>query len=133
MLCEIEVVVVAAGGVEGGVALGADGVGLEVGGDRELGTAHAAEDGLVVPLGVGPGLDGMVGEGDVAVFAGVVDAAALHFDGDDVERGVVVEAAGLRIEVEAVDFWSGWRHLRVGDRADGIGCCRLRRSAKLAG
>jgi hypothetical protein len=46
---------------------------------------------------------------------------------------VVVEAAGLRIEVEAVDFWSGGRHLRVGDRADGIGCCRLRRSAKLAG
>jgi hypothetical protein len=41
----------------------------------------------------------VVGEGDVAVFAGVVDAAALHFDGDDVERGMVVKAASLRIEI----------------------------------
>jgi hypothetical protein len=39
---EIEMVVVAATGVEGGVAVGAGGVGMEVGGDGELGVAGSA-------------------------------------------------------------------------------------------
>ena len=43
----------------------------------------------------------------MAVFAGVVGGAAFHFDGDDVEWGVVVKAAGLGVEVEAADFRSG--------------------------
>jgi hypothetical protein len=47
----------------------------------------------------------MACEGIVAILAGVVDAAAFHFDGDDIERGVVMEAAGLRVEVQAEDFW----------------------------
>jgi hypothetical protein len=41
----------------------------------------------------------MVGKGVMAVFAGVVGGAAFHFDGDDVGGAVVVEAAGLGIEV----------------------------------
>jgi hypothetical protein len=61
-----------------------------------------------VPFGEGPGFDGVVGQGVVAVFAGVVGGAAFHFDGDDVGGAVVVETAGLRIEVEAADFGSGW-------------------------
>ena len=50
----------------------------------------------------------MIHERDVAVFASVVDAAALHLDGDDVGGGVVMEAAGLRIEVEAVNEGRSW-------------------------
>lgn len=100
-------IVVAAGGVERGVARGAAGVALEVSGDREDGTAGAAEDGGFLPFGLGPGFEGMVGEGVMAIFAGVEEAAAFHFDGDDVERGLVVEAAGLRIEMEAEDFECG--------------------------
>jgi hypothetical protein len=61
--------------------------------------AGATEDGWGVPFGLGPGFEGVVGEGVVAVFAGVVGGAAFHFDGDDVEEGVVVEAAGLTVEV----------------------------------
>jgi len=57
-------------------------------------------------FGGGPGLNGMAGESDVAVLAGVKKTAALHLDGDDVQRGMVVEAAGLRIELKAEDFWS---------------------------
>lgn len=41
----------------------------------------------------------------MTVFAGVVEAAAFHFDGDDVERGMVMKAAGLEIEIQAADFW----------------------------
>ncbi|MGC1416864.1 MAG: hypothetical protein WA817_16380 [Candidatus Acidiferrum sp.] len=55
----------------------------------------------------GPGLNGVVGESVVAVFAGVEEAAAFHLDGDDVERGMVVEAAGMGVEMEAVDLGSG--------------------------
>ena len=99
-------VVVAAGGVEGGVAMRADRIALKIGGDGEKGVAGAAEDGLFVPFGLRPRLEGMIGEGVVAVFAGVEEAAAFHFDGDDVERGVVVEAAGLRVEIQAVDVGS---------------------------
>jgi hypothetical protein len=60
----------------------------------------------------------MGGEGLVAVFAGVVDAAAFHFDGDDVERGVVMEAAGLGIELEAADFGDEWRHWMGGSEVE---------------
>ena len=42
-------------GIEGGVAVGAAGIGMEVGVDGELGVAVAAEDGLGVPFGLGPG------------------------------------------------------------------------------
>ncbi|MGB8475156.1 MAG: hypothetical protein WCE61_13815 [Candidatus Acidiferrum sp.] len=104
-------VVVAAARVERSVAVWAAGVAIEVSGDREYGTAGAAEDGWFEPFGYGPGLERMVGKGVVAVFAGVIEAAAFHFDGDDVERRVVMEAAGLWIEIQAVDFWNGRRHV----------------------
>jgi len=52
----------------------------------------------------------VIGEGGVAVFAGVVSLAAFCFDGDDIQGGVVVEAAGLGVEVQAVDLGSGLGH-----------------------
>jgi hypothetical protein len=62
----------------------------------------------------------------MAVFAGVVSGAAFHFDGDDVERRVVVKAASLRIEVEAANFDGGWRHgmARHEDSRGGVGINR---------
>jgi hypothetical protein len=107
-------VMVAAGGVEGGVAKGAAGVGFEVGGDSELDAAGAAEDGRFVPFGLRPGFDRVASQGIVTVFASVEEAAALHFDGDDVESGMVMKAASLWIEMEAADFGSGWRHCMSG-------------------
>ena len=98
-------VVVAACGIEGSVAGRAARVGTEVGGDGERGAAGAAQDGLLVEFGGGPGLNRMAGESVVAVLAGVKKTAALHLDGDDVQRGMVVDAAGLRIELETEDFW----------------------------
>ena len=99
MAGKIEMVVVAAAGIEGGMAGGTRGVALPILGDGELGAAGSAEDGLVVPFGLRPGFEGMVSEGGVAIFAGVVGGAAFHFDGDDVGGAVVVEAAGLGIKV----------------------------------
>jgi hypothetical protein len=85
---------------------------------------------MFVEFGGGPGLNGMAGESDMAVLAGVKETAALHLDGDDVQRGMVVEAAGLRIELKAEDFWGVCSHERIeggrriaekvrGERPDG--------------
>lgn len=65
---------------------------------------------MFVEFGGGPGLNGMASKSDVAVLAGVKETAALHLDGDDVQRGKVVEAAGLRIELKTEDFWSKSAH-----------------------
>lgn len=110
---EIEVVVVAAGGIEGSAAMGAGGVAGEIGGDGENGTAGAAEDGRFVPLGLRPGLDGMIGEGDVAILAGVKEAATFHFDGNDIERRAVVKATSLGVEIKAVDHGGEWHGARI--------------------
>ncbi len=82
--------VMSAAWVECGVAVGATGVGLEIGGNGELVTAPAAEDGWRVPLRWGPEFDRVVGQGSVAVFARIVGGAAFHFDGDDVSGAVVM-------------------------------------------
>jgi hypothetical protein len=49
----------------------------------------------------------VVGQSIMAVFAGIIRRAAFHFDGDNVEWGVIVEAARLRIEIDAADFGNG--------------------------
>lgn len=41
-------------------------------------------------------------EGGVAVFARVILTTAFHFDGNDVERRVVVAATRLRVQIDAV-------------------------------
>jgi hypothetical protein len=99
MAGEIEVLMVAASGVEGGMAVRANRVALKVSGDCQLGAAGAAKNGLVVPIGLGPDFNRMAREGLVTILASVVDAAAFHFDGDDVAWTVVMGAAGLGVEV----------------------------------
>jgi hypothetical protein len=48
----------------------------------------------------------MARERDMAVFAGIVGGAALHFDGDDVRLRMVVQATRLRIEIQSTNLWS---------------------------
>jgi hypothetical protein len=58
----------------------------------------------------------MTCERDMAVFAGIVGRAALHFDGDDVRVRTVVHAARLRIEIQSADLWNICRRGLVEDR-----------------
>ena len=58
----------------------------------------------------------MTCERDMAVFAGIVGRAALHFDGDDVRVHMVVHAARLRIEIQSTDLWNICRRGPVEDR-----------------
>jgi hypothetical protein len=39
----------------------------------------------------------------VAVFAGIKDAAAFHFDGDDIHWESVMSTAGLGINIDSAD------------------------------
>ena len=103
-LFEVEVVVVAAARVEGGLAVGTAAIGVEVFVDGEFGFADSAQDGWSLPFVLGPDFGWMACQRGVAIDAGVVGAAASHLHGDDVFFGVVVTATGVGIEVEAVDF-----------------------------
>ena len=100
---EIKMVVVGAGGIEGGEAVGAAGIAMEVPVNGQFPFAGAAQNGELIEFGARPDGDWVVGQGHMAIFAGIVEAAAVHFDGDDVEWGVEVNAAGLRIEMDAAD------------------------------
>jgi hypothetical protein len=42
----------------------------------------------------------------MAILACVVNAAALHFDCDDIDRLVEVCAPGLGIDIDPADFWA---------------------------
>jgi hypothetical protein len=92
-------VMVAATWVERGITGRTNRIAFEVGGDSQFDMAGAAQNGFLVEFGFRPDFDGMASQGVVAIFAGIVGGAAFHFNGDDVEWGMVVKAAGLGIEV----------------------------------
>lgn len=63
----------------------------------------------------------MIGERDMAVFAGIVKAAALHFDCDNVHRLAVVGATSLRINTDSTNFWDSTDFWKVpGHGGNGI-------------
>lgn len=99
-------VVVAAGRIERGAADGAAGRTLEIFVNRHPCATGTTEDCFLMPFAARPGFDGMAGKRDVAVFAGVVDPAAFHFDGDDVRRFMVVQTTRLRIQMQSGNRWS---------------------------
>ena len=71
--------------------------------DGQFRFTSAAQNCRLIEFRVRPNVYRMVGDGEVAVFASVVNAAAFHFDGDDVQGRVVMKATGLGIEIEATD------------------------------
>lgn len=100
---EIKMMVMGAGGIEGGAAVRAAGIAMQIFVNGQFPFAGAAQNGGLMEFGAGPDGNRVVGQGDVAVLAGVVETAAVHLDGDDVDWRVEVGAAGLRIEVKAAD------------------------------
>ena len=78
--------VVGAGGIECGVAMRAARVTVQIFADGQFRFTSAAQDCRLMELRARPDGNRMIGHRDMAVFAGVVNAAAFHFDGDDVQR-----------------------------------------------
>lgn len=103
-------IVFAAAGIKGGAATTTCVAAREVLLDAHFLSADAAQDGEFSPLRLRPDLDGMVSQGIVAVFACVINAAALHLDRNDVESGSIVSAARLRIEIDSENLWAREYH-----------------------
>jgi hypothetical protein len=76
----------------------------------QLGPACTAKYCLLVPFTLWPSLDLVIGERGVAVFARIVDTAALHLDGNNVGWPVIVFATCLRVDVDAKHFWKTRNH-----------------------
>jgi hypothetical protein len=101
---KIEVVVISAAWVEAGPAEWAKVAAVHVFPDRQFVAASSAENCPKVPLGTRPHLDGMACKEFVAILAGIVDAAASHPDGNDVDRRAIMEAPGLPIYFHSLNF-----------------------------
>ena len=99
-------VMLGAGGIECGVAMRAARVTVQIFTNGQFPFASAAQNCRLIELRGRPNVYRMVGDGDMAVFASVVNAAAFHFDGDDVQRRVVVKATGVWVEMEGTNFRS---------------------------
>ena len=110
---EVEVVVIPAPGIESCPAVWAYVAAIHVLLNRQFMAAGTAQDGVDVPVGAGPHLDQVISEGFVAVLAGVIVATAGHLDGDDVERRMIVDASGLRIDLYAMHLVFHRRHLSI--------------------
>ncbi len=104
---KIKVVVVSATWVEGGPAEWAQVAAVHVFPDRQFVPAGSAENCPNVPLRTRPHLASMACKEFMAILAGIVDAATSHPDGNDVERRVIMDAAGLPICLQSLDirFW----------------------------
>ena len=95
-------IVIAAARIETRPASWAAGFALHVPTYAQLRAAGAAENCLLLPFALGPDFDPVAGECFMAILAGVVHAAALHLDRDDVRRPVIMLAARLRIQIDSV-------------------------------
>jgi hypothetical protein len=114
---EIKMIVVAASGIELRPTAWATIFALHILMDGQFYATGATEYGSLAPFPLGPHLDLMIGERVMTILASIVDATALHFDRNDVCGAVIVLATGLRIEIDAANFWKSRHHGLRGKRA----------------
>lgn len=69
--------------------------------DGHLSPAASAKNCFLFPLGSWPDHDRMIRQRRVAIFTGIVEAAALHLDRDNVSGSMIMFAAGLGVDVDA--------------------------------
>ena len=103
-------VVIAATWIEPRMATGAFVCTFEILCHTEFLSACATHHRQLVPFARWPYVSRMAGQRIVAVFAGIVDPAAPHFDGDDVELRAVVCATALRVQTDTAHSRTRLRH-----------------------
>jgi len=74
--------------------------------DSQLCTAASAKDRFLIPLTLRPHRYRVVRQLSMAIVAGIVEAAAFHFDGNNVGGPVIVPTTSLEIEINAADVKS---------------------------
>ena len=106
---------VATSGIEGNATIGAPVATCQVLRNAELISANPTEHSGLAPFCLQPDFDGMVCQDLVALFAGVINAAALHLDGKNIEIGSGVSAARLSVEVDPANFGACLLHFPKDD------------------
>lgn len=95
---------VAAAGIEGGIAGRALGFVGNILLNAHLISTGAAQHGKLGPLGLRPDFDRMISQLLMTILAGIVGATTFHFDGDDVEGSSIVGAARLGIDIDSANL-----------------------------
>jgi hypothetical protein len=85
--------------VEAGPAMRTHRAALQILFDRQLLPTHTARDGELVALLSRPWFQRMIREFLMTVLACIVCLAADHLDRNDIQRGVIMRASGLRVEI----------------------------------
>jgi hypothetical protein len=101
---KVKMIMVSAAGIKPFVTSRAREFALHVLVNRQLRTAGTAKYCSLMKVVLGPNLDWMIGDSVVAILAGVVHAAALHLNRDDVCGPVIMLAACLRVEIDATNL-----------------------------
>jgi hypothetical protein len=101
---EIKLVMLAAAGIKRGVTKRALIAACHIFVDGHFISASTAEHCGLGPFHLRPDLNRMVCQSQVALLAGVINAAAFHPDGNNIESSRIVSTAGLRIEIDSVNF-----------------------------
>ena len=96
-------IMTAAPRIEPGAAGRACVLAFEIVPDAQLGATCAAHDRWRVPFGSRPNLDRVARKRVVAVLAGVIDSAALHPDGDNVQRRMPMRTACFVVQIDAAN------------------------------
>jgi hypothetical protein len=107
---EVQVVVIAAAGIELRAASRTGISAPHVLTDGQFGVANATKYRLLVPLTYGPNFNGVIGKLSMAILARIVNAATFHLDGNNVSGSVPVFATSLRIKMDTTHFWKIYRH-----------------------
>lgn len=71
--------------------------------DSQLCTTTSAKDRFLIPLTLRPHRHRVVRQLSMTIAAGIVEAAAFHFDGNDVRGSVIVPTTSLEIEIDAAN------------------------------
>src|SRR5271156_5016701 len=112
--CEVRLVMIATSGIEGNATIGAPVATCQVLRNAELISADPTEHSGLAQFCLRPDFDGMVCQDLVALFAGVISAAALHLDSKNVEIGSAVSAARLSVEIDPA-ICGAWQQQRGSD------------------
>ena len=96
---KVKLVMILAAGVEAGSAARTKVAAVQIFLNREFIPAGSAKNGVNMPLRARPNANGMAGENFMTILAGVVDAAAGHLDGNDVELRAPVDATRLCVHL----------------------------------
>src|SRR3569832_2210064 len=100
---EIELVMLAAAGIEPCAAMGTAVLAIKIIPRTHLVPAAAAQHGRLTPFRLRPDLGRVTGQRIMAGPAGVIDPAAFHFYRDHIQRRMPVRATCFGVEIDATN------------------------------